>query len=84
MQKAYENATGQKVEAKPVEKKDLDTFFAQFLPGPLVQPFVEMTLSFLPGGVALQDAPGEVKNIQRGTTELDEVIGGLYQESEGK
>ena len=78
MQKAFQDAVGKAVEVKPVEKTDLGPFFTQFLPGPLVQPFVEMTLSFLEGGVALQN-PGEVPNVQRGKTELGEVIGRLYR-----
>ncbi|PLB55674.1 NAD(P)-binding protein [Aspergillus steynii IBT 23096] len=79
VQKAYEKAAGKEVEAKPVEKEDLGPFFAQVMPGPLVQPFVEMTLSFLPGGVALENVSGEVPNVQRSKTELDEVIGELYR-----
>lgn len=78
VQKAFESAAGKAVELKPVDKADLTPFFAKFMPGPLVQPFVEMTLSFLPGGVAVQD-PGAVTKKQRGSTDLDEVLGGLYR-----
>jgi hypothetical protein len=76
VQNAFQDATGRDVEARPVEKKDLGGFYGAFLPEHAAEAFVEMTISFLPGGIM---APGNAEasdSVQayRGQTELGEAI----------
>ncbi|RAK95980.1 NAD(P)-binding protein [Aspergillus ibericus CBS 121593] len=79
VQNAFAEAAGHAVEVRPVAKADLATFFGQFLPEASVGPFVEMTLSFLPGGFLAQNAGNASPDrVYRGRTELAEAIGRMY------
>lgn len=46
-----DSLTGKKVETRPVGREGLADFFGAVLPPHLVRDFVEMTESFLPGGL---------------------------------
>lgn len=58
VQLAFSDAMGKQVGLKPVEKKDLHGFFQQVFPEDAVPEWVEMAMSFLPGGVM---KPGELE-----------------------
>ncbi|PWY96140.1 NAD(P)-binding protein [Aspergillus sclerotioniger CBS 115572] len=82
VQKAFEEAAGHAVEVRPVEKARLATFFGQFLPDASVGPFVEMTISFLPGGILARKADNNSSKdvrLYRGRTDLGEAIGRMYR-----
>lgn len=75
VKEAFSEALGREVVVKPVEKDELEGFYGQVFPKEVVGEYVEMTLSFLAGGVAERD-PDEVREgIVRGKTELGEVLG---------
>lgn len=75
VQKAFSKVLGKDVKANPVEKKDLIDFFGAFCPPKVAALWVEMTESFLPGGIAAVDSPlREKADIVRGKTTLDEAI----------
>ena len=75
VQEAFSKALGKDVEAKPVEKNELPGFFGAFCPPKVAALWVEMTESFLPGGVAAVDSPLREKvDIVKGQTTLDEAI----------
>ncbi|KAF7589919.1 hypothetical protein BBP40_003537 [Aspergillus hancockii] len=85
VQKAFQDATGRDVELRPVEKEDLPEFFGAFLPKSAADGFVEMTISFLPGGVIAsgnEDAASGVQ-VYRGKTELGEAIREICEGSGG-
>lgn len=69
VQPALEHATGNRVEARLVQDDQLEDFFAQAFEEPMASLFVEMTRSFLPGGVAEKDMNG-VARVQRGEDTL--------------
>lgn len=76
VQAAFSSALGKSVKVQGIEKDELAEFFGSFLPPSLVSGWVEMSVSFLPGGVAAPGAPGVEKlNIVRGKIELNEAIG---------
>ncbi|PYI09741.1 NAD(P)-binding protein [Aspergillus sclerotiicarbonarius CBS 121057] len=78
---AFEEAAGHAVEIRPVEKANLATFFGQFLPEASVGPFVEMTVSFLPGGFLANNAGNASSRdrVYQGRTGLVEAIGRMYR-----
>ena len=81
VQKAFEEAAGHAVEVRPVAKDKLATFFGQFLPEASVGPFVEMTLSFLPGGILANKArlgASTDARVYRGRIDLVEAIRRMY------
>ncbi|KAK8036933.1 hypothetical protein PG991_001247 [Apiospora marii] len=55
VQRAFEEATGKRIEVKLVQDDQLQGFFRQAFKEPMTSLFVEMTRSFLPGGVAEKD-----------------------------
>ncbi|PYH46298.1 NAD(P)-binding protein [Aspergillus saccharolyticus JOP 1030-1] len=85
VRRAFEKVLGRAVELRPVEKENLTEYFAGFLPEAAVGPFVEMTLSFLPGGVMHNDlGKKEEVRLMRGRVELEEVVAGLVKGEEGE
>lgn len=52
---AFEEVTGKSIELRLIEKDQLHVFFSGFLPPTIVDDFVEMTKSFLPGGITIDD-----------------------------
>jgi hypothetical protein len=52
---AVEEVTGRQVQLELVEKDQLPAYWGQIVPEHLVEDFVGMTLSSLPGGVGEQD-----------------------------
>ncbi|RAH78065.1 NAD(P)-binding protein [Aspergillus japonicus CBS 114.51] len=79
VQRALAKVVGRAVALRPVEKENLTEYFARFLPETAVGPFVEMTLSFLPGGVMYKQYAQRTTEgrVERGTVELEEVVAGL-------
>ncbi|OJK00148.1 hypothetical protein ASPACDRAFT_118108 [Aspergillus aculeatus ATCC 16872] len=81
VQRAFAKVLGCEVELRPVEKENLPEYFRRFLPETAVGPFVEMTLSFLPGGVMYkQYEQRKERRMERGEVELEEVVAGLLGE----
>ncbi|RAH63203.1 NAD(P)-binding protein [Aspergillus piperis CBS 112811] len=81
VQEAFHDVAGHAVELKPVEKGDLPAFFGQFLPEASVGPFVEMTRSFLPGGIIAKESGNSPSpdRMYRGRTELVDAIRRLFK-----
>lgn len=76
MRDALEILTGKKVHVRSVEKEGLAEFFGAVLPPHLVQDFVDMTVSFLPGGLLeqeMQTLAGD-DNVRRGEVDLFGVL----------
>ena len=75
VQAAFTQAVGQDVSVMAVEKEELPEFFAKVFPPSQVGEWVEMSLSFLPGGAALETLPPEEeRTVVRGETGLEEAI----------
>ncbi|KAI9164202.1 hypothetical protein HJFPF1_05842 [Paramyrothecium foliicola] len=55
VKKAFEEVTGKSIELRLVPKDQLHSFFSKGLPATIVDDFVEMTESFLPGGITEED-----------------------------
>ncbi|KAF4455036.1 nucleoside-diphosphate-sugar epimerase [Fusarium albosuccineum] len=72
---AFSGTLGERVTIKAIEKKDLASFYAQVFPPQIIDEWIKMTTSFLPGGIAEKDAskPSEV-DVVRGKTGLEEAI----------
>ncbi|KAF5017394.1 hypothetical protein F66182_10674 [Fusarium sp. NRRL 66182] len=75
VQQAFSQALDKYVEVRAVEKRDLPGFFGQVFPPQIVNEWVEMAASFLPGGIAERDAsmPSEV-DVVNGKTTLKDAI----------
>ncbi|KAF9874463.1 NmrA family protein [Colletotrichum karsti] len=73
LQKVFEDKLGKPVQAKLVTDDQLEGFFAQAFQPPVDGMFVEMTRSFLPGGIAVDMMEGS--RVQRGRVTLSEAIG---------
>ncbi|CAM1508620.1 Fc.00g054680.m01.CDS01 [Cosmosporella sp. VM-42] len=73
---AFTEALGKEVAVKPVEHDDLPAFFSKIFPHEIVNDWVEMAKSFLPGGIINQTPPtsADVVDVIKGKTELVEVI----------
>ncbi|KAI8208563.1 Heterokaryon incompatibility protein 6, OR allele [Colletotrichum sp. SAR 10_76] len=69
----FEGRIGTAVEAKLVEGVQLEEFFGEIFRPPMAGMFVEMTKSFLPGGVAVEEIV-EGSRVQRGKTTLSEAV----------
>ncbi|KAK5996840.1 hypothetical protein PT974_02185 [Cladobotryum mycophilum] len=75
VQAAFSSALGKKVELRAVERDGLHGYFAQVFPPAHVDLWVEMSLSFLPGGILAPDKNDyDNKPIVHGRTELLEAI----------
>ncbi|KAK8039870.1 hypothetical protein PG993_008281 [Apiospora rasikravindrae] len=79
VQQAFEAATGKTVEVKLVQDDQLPGFFAQAFKEPMASLFVEMTRSFLPGGVAAKDM-NQGAQIRRGKDTLNETVRRMLEE----
>ncbi|GLA33850.1 hypothetical protein AnigIFM63309_003871 [Aspergillus niger] len=81
VQEAFQDVAGHAVELRPIEKADLPAFFGRFLPEASVGPFVEMTRSFLPGGVIAKESGNSPSpdRMYRGRTELVDAIRRLFR-----
>ncbi|KAI8261339.1 Heterokaryon incompatibility protein 6, OR allele [Colletotrichum sp. SAR11_239] len=73
VRKVFEGRIGTAVEAKLVEGVQLEEFFGEIFRPPMAGMFVEMTKSFLPGGVAVEEIV-EGARVQRGKTTLSEAV----------
>ncbi|PYH94548.1 hypothetical protein BO71DRAFT_419273 [Aspergillus ellipticus CBS 707.79] len=78
VQRAFQGMAGQDIEVRPVNKEALPEVFGQFLPEASVNMFVEMSTSFLPGGVLAEQAPDPDVRVYRGRTGLSEAVGDMY------
>ncbi|KAL0940315.1 NmrA family protein [Colletotrichum truncatum] len=78
VKKAFEESIGKTVEVKLVEDDQLEEFFAQAFQPPMSGLFVEMTRSFLPGGIAAAEV-AEGSGVQRGEESLNEAIGKMLK-----
>ncbi|KZL83190.1 hypothetical protein CI238_04543 [Colletotrichum incanum] len=76
VQRAFEAVMGKQVELRVVEDEQLEGFFAQAFKEPMAGMFVEMTRSFLPGGIMAADTYEGFK-VHRMTDTLEEVVRGL-------
>ncbi|KAF5544748.1 nucleoside-diphosphate-sugar epimerase [Fusarium mexicanum] len=74
-QKAFSQALGKDVEIKAVEKEDIREFYGKIFAPQVVNEWVEMSTSFLPGGIAEKDLskPSDVDVIY-GKTTLTETL----------
>ncbi|KAF9775316.1 hypothetical protein IL306_006596 [Fusarium sp. DS 682] len=75
VQKAFSQALGNDVEVKAIEKDDLAAFYGKIFAPQIVNEWVEMTTSFLPGGIAEKDLskPSDV-DVIHGKTTLGEAL----------
>ncbi|KAJ4246542.1 hypothetical protein NW762_013483 [Fusarium torreyae] len=75
VQQAFSQALNKHVEVRAVEKDELPKFYGQIFAPQIVDEWVEMTLSFLPGGIAEKDPdkPSGV-DVINGKTTLGEAI----------
>ncbi|KAI8274385.1 hypothetical protein K4K60_009787 [Colletotrichum sp. SAR11_57] len=73
VRKVFEGRIGTGVEAKLIEGVQLEEFFGEIFRPPIAGMFVEMTRSFLPGGVAVEEIV-EGARVQRGKTTLSEAV----------
>lgn len=74
VQLAFSDALGKQVGVKPVAKGELHDFYKQVFPEDMVPEWVEMAVSFLPGGVM---KPGDVEegtSVVNAKTELGDAI----------
>ena len=60
-----------------MQKSQLKDFFAQALPATIVDDFVEMTHSFLPGGLLEEDMK-RTENTQRGEDTLVDAFSNMF------
>lgn len=67
---AFELVTGKKIELKLVERDQLRPYYSEIFPPPVVDLFVEMTESLLPGGILMKGDPKNPPLIHRGTDTL--------------
>ncbi|KJZ74697.1 hypothetical protein HIM_05814 [Hirsutella minnesotensis 3608] len=75
VQSAFSKALNKDVAVKPIGPDQLQGFFAHVFPATIVDAMVEMTLSFLPGGLIDASAINyDEVNIVQGTTELETFI----------
>lgn len=74
VQKLFEKAIGKDVEVRLVQNDQLESYFARMFQPPMAELFVEMTRSFLPGGIAVEDMH-EGSRIQRGKDTLNDALG---------
>lgn len=75
VQAAFCQAMGRQVGIKVVEKEKVAQYFGTFLPPRLVDIWTEMSLSFLPGGIAAPGAEGrEELKLVRGQVSLEQAI----------
>lgn len=70
VQKAFSRALNKNVAVKPVERQELAAFYANVFPPQIVDEWVEMATSFLPGGIAEKDVnkPTDAEVVQGKTT----------------
>ncbi|KAK7949057.1 uncharacterized protein PG986_009943 [Apiospora aurea] len=73
VQEAFEDAMGKQVGVELVQDDQLVGFFAQAFKEPMASLFVEMTRSFLPGGVT-EKGMNEGTRIRRGKDTLSETV----------
>ncbi|PWI75656.1 putative nucleoside-diphosphate-sugar epimerase [Purpureocillium lilacinum] len=82
VQAAFSKAVGKQVAVKPVEKSELHGFYSQVFPPEIVGEWVEMSTSFLEGGVMAADKVDYSNvNVVNGRTELDEALGKAYAQA---
>lgn len=82
VQAAFSKAVGKQVAVKPVEKSELHSFYSQVFPPEIVGEWVEMSTSFLEGGVMAADKVDYSNvNVVNGRTELDEALGKAYAQA---
>ena len=74
VQAAFEAVIGKEIEVRAIEKEGLPEFFGQVFPPTIVDEFVEMSTSFLPGGIMAADEMEPGKNLVRGKVELREAL----------
>ncbi|PHH92021.1 hypothetical protein CDD83_9306 [Cordyceps sp. RAO-2017] len=75
VQAALSAALGRQVAVKPVEPHELHAFFAKVFPPKVVGEWVEMAVSFLPGGIMPPDKMGDDGvDVVRGPTELQSSV----------
>jgi uncharacterized protein YbjT (DUF2867 family) len=76
VRQALKESLRRDVPMKPIEKEELHGFYSNIFPPEIVPEWVEMTRSFLPGGIMLQkEADVSQRTVRRGRTRLSEVIG---------
>lgn len=75
VQAAVAKVIGKHVDLRPIEQDQLPEFYGKLFPPSIVDDWVEMATSFLPGGKATDVLPPEnERDIVRGSTELLEAI----------
>ncbi|KAJ6785053.1 hypothetical protein PWT90_05236 [Aphanocladium album] len=75
VQAAFSKVMGRQIGMKAIDKDKLADFFSAILPPHLVDAWVEMSTSFLPGGVAAPGSEGiEDVNVVRGKIDLETAI----------
>ncbi|KAH6889248.1 hypothetical protein B0T10DRAFT_487604 [Thelonectria olida] len=72
VQDAFSQALGKQVEVKSVEKEGLREFYSAIFPPSVVNDWVEMAVSFLPGGVMYENPSHD--EVVHGETGLEEAI----------
>lgn len=75
VQAAFTAAKGKSVDLRPVEKDKIREYYKPVFPPQIIDLWVEMAMSFLPGEIAEPGAPGTEKvDIVRGKTSLDDAL----------
>ena len=65
---------GRKIAVKPVAKEDLAGFYAQVFPPNTISDWVELNLSFLPGGILVEHMQNPVTEVVKGNVALVDVL----------
>lgn len=81
VREAFEKVTGKTIEVRLIQKDQLYGFFSGFLPASLVDDFVEMTLTFLPGGL-LEEEMNDLTNASRGQDSLVDAFERMWAASQ--
>lgn len=81
VERAFTEAAGEMVQVNTVPKERLAEYFCKMhLPMNLVPEFVEMTRSFLPGGVMAKELQYvDEQNVRRGDRELVDVVRSMWE-----
>ncbi|KFA54561.1 hypothetical protein S40293_02240 [Stachybotrys chartarum IBT 40293] len=75
VQTCFSEVLGHEVAVKAIEKEDLRGFYSKLFPRQIVDDWVEMAVSFLPGGpIALDKIDWDTRRIVRGERDLAAVV----------
>ncbi|KFA70197.1 hypothetical protein S40285_04397 [Stachybotrys chlorohalonatus IBT 40285] len=75
VQTCFSEVLGHEVAVRAIEKEDLHGFYSKLFPPQIVDDWVEMAVSFLPGGpIAVDKIDWDTRRIVRGETDLAVIV----------